>query len=187
MVPENAPEREKSPDPENPILYPWPALADMDYECIASCGSGSFAQVYKARARASGELVAVKVMAGDKWALQEAAILRGLDHENICRMIDCFPCPDEGVTCLVMQFARGGDLLERMVCAGPLTEKAAADLARQILLALQYMHSRGVLHRDLKPENILWSSRHARPPVRKASILLSTRYASTRRLHYPIR
>eukprot|EP00291_Cryptomonas_curvata_P016598 CAMPEP_0172155340 /NCGR_PEP_ID=MMETSP1050-20130122/2571_1 /TAXON_ID=233186 /ORGANISM="Cryptomonas curvata, Strain CCAP979/52" /LENGTH=141 /DNA_ID=CAMNT_0012824227 /DNA_START=349 /DNA_END=770 /DNA_ORIENTATION=- len=97
MVPENAPEREKSPDPENPIMYPWPALADKDYECIASCGSGSFAQVYKARARASGEVVAVKVMAGDKWALQEAAILRGLDHENICRMIDCFPCPEEGV------------------------------------------------------------------------------------------
>jgi serine/threonine protein kinase len=98
-------------------------------------------------------------MAGDKWALQEAAILRGLDHENICRMIDCFSCDEEGVTCLVMQYASGGDLLERMVNSGPLTERAAADLARQILQALQYMHSKGVLHRDLKPENILWSSR----------------------------
>jgi serine/threonine protein kinase len=132
MVPENAYEREKSPDPENPIIYPWPIQADKDYECIASCGSGSFAQVYKARVRSSGEVVAVKVMAGDKWALQEAAILRGLDHENICRMIDCFPCEEEGVTCLVMQFASGGDLLERMISAGPLTEKAAADLARQV-------------------------------------------------------
>lgn len=151
--------RDKSPEPEQEILYPWPKQADRDYECISSCGSGTFAQVYRARARSSGQLVAVKVMAGDKWALQEAAILRGLDHENICKMIDCFSCDEEGVTCLVMQYASGGDLLERMINSGPLTERAAADLARQILLALQYMHSKGVLHRDLKPENILWSSR----------------------------
>ena len=162
MQPENSaegPARDKSPDPEQVTIYPWPIRADKDYECVESCGSGTFAQVYKARIRSTGQLVAVKVMAGDKWALQEAAILRGLDHENICRMIDCFSCDEEGVTCLVMQYASGGDLLERMVGAGPLTERAAADLARQILLALQYMHSKGVLHRDLKPENILWSSR----------------------------
>ena len=151
--------RDKSPEPEQETIFPWPKQADRDYECISSCGSGSFAQVYKARGRSTGQLVAVKVMAGDKWALQEAAILRGLDHENICKMIDCFSCDEEGVTCLVMQHASGGDLLERMVNSGPLTERAAADLARQILLALQYMHSKGVLHRDLKPENILWSSR----------------------------
>lgn len=151
--------RDISPEPEQETMYPWPKQADRDYECVSSCGSGTFAQVYKARARSTGQLVAVKVMAGDKWALQEAAILRGLDHENICRMIDCFSCDEEGVTCLVMQYASGGDLLERMVNSGPLTERAAADLARQILQALQYMHSKGVLHRDLKPENILWSSR----------------------------
>ena len=133
MEPENAREdRDKSPDPENVILYPWPKHADRDYECISSCGSGTFAQVYKARVRSTGEIVAVKVMAGDKWALQEAAILRGLDHDNICKMIDCFSCDEEGVTCLVMQYASGGDLLERMVSSGPLTERAAADLARQV-------------------------------------------------------
>ena len=150
-------DRDKSPDPESPCVFPWPKQADKVYDLIASCGSGSFAQVYKACKRSTGEIFAIKVMAGDKWAAQEASILRTLDHENICKLYDDFICEDDGVACLVMQFATGGDLLERMVNTGPLTEKAAADIARQILLALKHMHSKGVVHRDIKPENILYS------------------------------
>lgn len=64
---------------------------------------------------------------------------------------------DEGVACLVMQYASGGDLLERIVSTGPLTEKVTAAIAEHLLHALDHMHSKGVIHRDLKPENVLFA------------------------------
>lgn len=140
-------------------VMPWPKRADAHYECLESCGAGSYGEVYKARER-GGErkLVAVKVIECDGSAVAEAGLLRTLDHPCICKLYDTFQCPEEGVTCLVMQYASGGDLLSRIVSSGPLTEQVAADLARHLLKALQHMHAQGVLHRDLKPENVLYVS-----------------------------
>ena len=50
----------------------------------------------------------------------------------------------------------GGELFDRIVEKGSYTEKDAADLIRQVLSAVAYMHSMGVVHRDLKPENLLY-------------------------------
>ena len=41
---------------------------------------------------------------------------------------------------------------------GSYTEKDAADLIKQVLSAVAYMHDSGVVHRDLKPENLLYAS-----------------------------
>jgi serine/threonine protein kinase len=48
----------------------------------------------------------------------------------------------------------GGELFDRIVEKGSYTEKDAADLIRQVLDAVSYMHREGVVHRDLKPENL---------------------------------
>ena len=47
-------------------------------------------------------------------------------------------------------------MFDRIVEKGSYTEKDAADLIRQVLSAVAYMHSMGVVHRDLKPENLLY-------------------------------
>lgn len=52
----------------------------------------------------------------------------------------------------------GGELFDRIVEKGSYTEKDAADLIRQVLDAVNYMHKQGVVHRDLKPENLLYFS-----------------------------
>ncbi|CAG2177271.1 unnamed protein product, partial [Oppiella nova] len=52
----------------------------------------------------------------------------------------------------------GGELFDRIVEKGSYTEKDASHLIRQILGAVDYMHSCGVVHRDLKPENLLYYS-----------------------------
>ena len=142
---------------EGVAVMPFPARANKEYRCIQSIGAGSYGEVYKAVRRSDQKLLAVKVLEGDQWALEEASILRKLDHEYICKLYDCFECPEDGVTCLVMQYASGGDLLERITNSGPLTEPAAVELCTQLLEALKHMHGKGVVHRDLKPENILYS------------------------------
>ena len=52
----------------------------------------------------------------------------------------------------------GGELFDRIVEKGSYTEKDAADLIKQVLSAVHYMHESGVVHRDLKPENLLYHS-----------------------------
>ena len=118
---------------EGLATIPFPARASKDYVCIKSCGAGSFGEVYKVARRSDQRILAIKVLEGDQWAFEEASILRQLDHECICKLYDCFQCPEDGVTCLVMQYASGGDLLERVTNSGPLTEPAAVDLCKQLL------------------------------------------------------
>ena len=57
-----------------------------------------------------------------------------------------------------MELQKGGELFDRIVERGSYTEKDASGLVKQILSAVAYMHSKGVVHRDLKPENLLYHS-----------------------------
>lgn len=56
---------------------------------------------------------------------------------------------------VVMEFCSGGNLLEKIIELKSISEKVAADIIQQILLALNYMHKKNMMHRDLKPENLL--------------------------------
>jgi serine/threonine protein kinase len=58
----------------------------------------------------------------------------------------------------VMEVCGGGDLLTYVRRRRKLKEDFAKYIFRQIILGLQYVHSKGVLHRDIKLDNILLTS-----------------------------
>ena len=84
---------------------------------------------------------------------QEALAAGGLDHPNILRIHDADSF--EGRQYIVMAYAPGGTLAQRLRKGGVLSYDEAADTVAQIADALHYAHRRGIVHRDIKPSNIL--------------------------------
>lgn len=83
---------------------------------------------------------------------QEIEILRSLRHENIIQMLDTFETKSKFV--VVTELAHGElfEILEDDTC---LPEECVARIGKQLVRALHYLHSNGVIHRDMKPQNIL--------------------------------
>ncbi|EWM25947.1 Protein kinase, ATP binding site [Nannochloropsis gaditana] len=91
----------------------------------------------------------------------EVAVLKALDHPNIIRLEDVFET--EHRIYMVMELMRGGELFDRVVERGSLSEEEASEVVRALASAIAYMHSMGIIHRDLKPENLLLSHGGAGP------------------------
>jgi len=78
-----------------------------------------------------------------------------LHHKNIIALEEVFE-EDETIY-LVLELVTGGELFDQIVSRGTYSERDAANVVRQILEAVAYMHDNGIAHRDLKPENLLCS------------------------------
>ncbi|CAH0562396.1 unnamed protein product [Brassicogethes aeneus] len=137
-----------------------PSLEDK-YYLKELLGTGAFSVVRLAESKdRPGLMHAVKII--DKKALKgkedslenEIKVLRRLKHPNIVQLLETFE--DKSKVYLIMELVTGGELFDRIVEKGSYTEKDAADLIRQVLEAVDYMHVQGVVHRDLKPENLLY-------------------------------
>jgi len=136
---------------------------NMRYEVLERAGEGVFFQVYKARDRTTGRVVAVKMLQpaflGDRSfcnALAEAArSASALNHAQIARILEVGE--EGGTPFLVTEYVRGINLKQRIARIAPFTLSVAVDFAIAIGEALQYAHGLGMAHGDLRPENVIVS------------------------------
>jgi serine/threonine protein kinase len=84
---------------------------------------------------------------------QEASVLARLIHPNLVRVTDYFEEADK--VFLVMDFVSGENLANVIQREGAQPEPLVLGWAQQLLSALTYCHSQGVIHRDIKPQNII--------------------------------
>ncbi len=134
------------------------------YKLQSFLGTGGMSTVYLALHTLMGREVALKVlMEGQVESTtlerfrRECRAIAALDHPNIVRAHDFDS--DGKFHYLVMEFVPGQDLQAIVEKHGPLSDRQAADFARQAALGLSHAHHMGFIHRDIKPANLLISTK----------------------------
>jgi len=88
--------------------------------------------------------------------LEKVKIHYALAHPCIVRLYAAIG--DENYVYHLMEYLPGGDLFEMLSTVGALPEQMAKRYAAQLILAVDFLHSRQILHNDIKPENLLIDS-----------------------------
>jgi len=83
----------------------------------------------------------------------EKAILQSIQHPFLMCLRYSFQTSDQ--LYLVMDFVNGGEMFTHLAKEGTFSNERARFYAAEVVLGLEYLHSKGIIYRDLKPENLL--------------------------------
>jgi serine/threonine-protein kinase len=164
-------DREPGEPPEDSVPSAWASWDRLPdpfsetlggrYQLQNEIGSGAFSITYRALDQRLGRQVAIKVLR-PQYALdptsmrrfeREARAAASVSHPNV---VDVHDFGRQGNRLyIVMQYIEGENLKEHLVQGGPLPQREAVRIARQVLAGLAAIHRAGIIHRDVKPQNIL--------------------------------
>ncbi len=153
-------------DPHNPYLQsvaprsaPLPLFQAPGYDLEELLGVGGCGQVWRARARANGESVAVKYIpiAAREQAQTEAAMLQTLHHPHLIRLREVLEL--SGAVAFVLDLAERGSLDQLLQARGRLSPGEAITAVAPVAAAVAYAHSRSVVHGDITAANVVFNLR----------------------------
>ena len=130
------------------------------YAKVEKVGEGTYGVVYKCRIKETNDFVALKKIRLENedegipsTSIREISILKQLRHPNIVYLIDLI----HGEKKLYLVFEYMDHDLKKFldINNGPLTPELVKSYLFQILIAINFCHSKRILHRDLKPQNLL--------------------------------
>ena len=137
-----------------------------DYYLEKFLGKGTFGEVYLTRNKNNNFLYATKRMEKTlvedprykKYFANEISILKKLIHKNIIRIQEFKMTQNHYY--IIMEYCNGGSQTQclktyKEIYHHPFTEELVQYLMKQIISAVKYIHSQGIVHRDLKLDNIL--------------------------------
>uniref|UniRef100_A0A0E0KQT3 non-specific serine/threonine protein kinase n=5 Tax=Oryza TaxID=4527 RepID=A0A0E0KQT3_ORYPU len=116
------------------------------YELLKDIGAGNFGVARLMRNKETKELI-------DENVAREIINHRSLRHPNIIRFKEVVVTPTH--LAIVMEYAAGGELFDRICNAGRFSEDEARYFFQQLICGVSYCHFMQICHRDLKLENTL--------------------------------
>jgi len=141
------------------LAVPYEAL-NSKFELLDVLGHGSFGDVWKARRRDDGRIVAIKIPRdqelGEEALRREPDLMRAFDHPNIVHVYGCHTLGSHFV--IEMEYVEGHNLaqmLDGVDRNSPFSYRQILQWTQQILEGLRAIHSAQVAHNDIKPQNVL--------------------------------
>jgi len=149
--------------PKNPVKYKTNNITD-DYKISAKnvLGLGINGKVVQCTELATGELCALKILKDNVKSRREVDLhWRASGCKHIVNIKDVYENTHNNQKCLmvVMECMEGGELFNRIQEKKSFTEKEAAEIVKDICLAVKFLHDINIAHRDLKPENLLYTKK----------------------------
>merc|ERR1712183_1129842 len=147
--------------PRQPAPYKTNKI-QQDYKISANnvLGLGISGKVVQCENLKTKDVCALKVLKDSPKARREIDLhWKASGCKHIVNIMDVFENTYNGQKCLlvVMEIMEGGELFSRIQEKKSFTEKEAAEIVKDICLAVKFLHDCNVAHRDLKPENLLYS------------------------------
>ncbi|XP_034946325.1 RAC serine/threonine-protein kinase [Chelonus insularis] len=132
-----------------------------NFEFLKVLGKGTFGKVILCREKATGHLYAIKILRKEviirkdevAHTLTENRVLRTTNHPFLISLKYSFQTADR--LCFVMEYVNGGELFYHLRKARIFGEDRTRFYGAEIISALNYLHSQGIIYRDLKLENLL--------------------------------
>lgn len=127
------------------------------YKKLYKLDEGSVGKVYLIEKIDNQEKFALKIIKiTDQTPIEnienEIRILSSCEHKNIVKFIECFQVKEK--LWIIMEYMNGGKLTNLLV-EYSFKENQIATILREVLLAVEYLHSNQLIHRDIKSDNIL--------------------------------
>ena len=132
------------------------------YEVVECLGRGGMGVVYKVWDSALKRHVVVKLLRSARTASETAVEqfkkeLQAVGNLNHSAIVQAHHGGflDDGQPYLVMEYLEGETLYELVKRTGPLDEKRACGILRDVTSGVRAMHENGLIHRDVKPANVM--------------------------------
>ncbi|KAI8976515.1 kinase-like domain-containing protein [Pilobolus umbonatus] len=137
------------------------SLQLSDFSIHRTLGTGSFGRVHLIQSKVNGRYYAMKVLEKSQVLLlkqvehtnNEKQILHQVSHPFIINLWGTFQ--DSRYLYMVMDYVPGGELFSILKQSIRFPDHVAKFYMAQVVLAVEYLHSKSMVYRDLKPENLV--------------------------------
>lgn len=123
-----------------------------DYRIAFRLGRGKYSEVFEGRKGTERVVIKLLKPVRESKINREILILKNLNHENIIKLQDVVMDKDSGTYSLIFNYIKHDDTIKLFET---FDINDIRFYAKQILEALKYAHSKGIMHRDIKPHNII--------------------------------
>ncbi|KAI8093305.1 camp-dependent protein kinase 9 [Halteromyces radiatus] len=144
-----------------PVYVQKPSFGLTDFDLLDTLGTGTFGRVYLTKFKTTNKFYAMKVLKKSEVVrlkqvehlLSEKQILASVRFPFIVDLFCTFQ--DDVNLYMLLEYVVGGELFSHLRRAGRFTNDMTRFYASEIVLAIEYLHSKNIIYRDLKPENLL--------------------------------